>query len=392
MKLKVVAIVLLLALGGAALLLAVGGLPRSASAATTYLTAAAAVADVTDDVAATGAVAASTTWNLAFGAAPTTGSGNDSAGNGSGTGTWTVADVKVKVGDTVAAKQVLASATNAELAAAISAARNSVTTANIQLLLAQDQYDNASGTDAVRGARMSLLNAQNGYAKAKGDLADLQREAARGTIVAPAAGTVTAINIAAGLDAPSGAAITVDGTSFQVTADVVESDVSSVQLGQTAAVTVAALGADLTGTVSAIARTAADSGSSNGVVSYAVTIELASPPKELRSGMTADITITTASAEAVLAVPAAAIRGIAGNYSVLVLANGAPEVRPVTVGLMTSSLVEITSGLSAGELVVTGTSSQQRTGTGSSGFGPGGGGFVQGGRGTVNGPVIETKP
>jgi multidrug efflux pump subunit AcrA (membrane-fusion protein) len=90
--------------------------------------------------------------------------------------------------------------------------------------------------------------------------------------------------------------------------------------------------------------------------------------------MTADITITTASANGVLAVPAAAIRGTIGNYSVLVLsATGTPEARPVTVGLMTSALVEIQSGLTAGETVITGTSSTQRTTTGA---GTGGGGFV----------------
>jgi len=83
---------------------------------------------------------------------------------------------------------------------------------------------------------------------------------------------------------------------------------------------------------------------------------------------------TTASANGVLAVPAAAIRGAAGNYSVLVLTNGTPEARVVTVGLMTSSLVEIKSGLSAGDQVVIGTSSQQRTGTTTNAGG--GGGFV----------------
>jgi len=95
--------------------------------------------------------------------------------------------------------------------------------------------------------------------------------------------------------------------------------------------------------------------------------------------MTADITITTASSSGVLAVPAAAIRGTSGNYSVLVLANGTPETRAVTVGLMTSSLVEIKSGLTEGEQVVIGTSSQQRSGTG----GQGGGGFVVPGGGPV---------
>jgi macrolide-specific efflux system membrane fusion protein len=392
MKLKVLAIVLLLLVGGGALFVAMGGLPRGAAAATTYLTAAASVTDVSDDIAATGAVAAATSWNLQFGSAPTTGSSSSSSSssssNGSAaTGTWHVSTVKVKVGDAVTAKEVLATASNADLAAAITAAKNEVTSAGLQKLLAQEAYDAATATDQIRQTRMSLLGALNAYAQAKTNLKDLQDQADRGSLVAPAAGVVTAVNITAAADAPSVAAITIDAASYQVTADVVETDVPSVKLGQAAAVNVAALNADLTGTVSSIAPTAASSSSSNSVVSYAVTIDLASPPVGIRSGMTASITITTASASGVLAVPAAAIRGTSGNYSVLVLANGTPEPRAVTVGLMTSSLVEIKSGLTEGEAVVIGTSSQQRSST--SGFGGGGGGFVVpgGGGGRGGGPV-----
>ena len=181
-----------------------------------------------------------------------------------------------------------------------------------------------------------------------------------------------------GSDAPTTEAIDLASTTYQVTANVVETDVATLQLGQEASVTVAAIDADLTGKVTAIAPVAEES-TSGGVVSYAVTVALNAPPATLRPGMTADVTITTASASGVLAVPAAAIRGTSDSYTVLVMnASGIPESRPVTVGLMTSGLVEIKSGLSAGDVVVTGTSSQQRTGTTNAGGGtftvPGGGG------------------
>ena len=394
MKLKVLAIVVLLAVGGAAVFVAVGGLPRSAAVATTFLTATAAVADVSDDVAATGSVGAGTTWSLAFGLAVTADSASDSAAsdssasNSGDTGTWIVGEVKVKVGDRVKSGQVLATAANPTLAAQVVAARNDVTSAHLQLDAAQDAYDNASGDAAIRQARVGVLNATNAYAQARSTLTDLQKTVARSTLVAPADGVVTAVNIAARTDAPSGAAITIDSATYEVTADVVETDVPAIRLGQTAAVSVAAIGASLTGTVTSIAPTAESSSSSSSVVSYAVLIDLASPPPAIRSGMTADITITTASATGVLAVPAAAIRGTAGSYTVLVLANGTPEARPVTVGLMTSDLVEVRSGVVAGDQVVIGTSSQQRSTTGNP-FGPGGGTFVGpaggGGGGRFNG-------
>jgi RND family efflux transporter MFP subunit len=290
--------------------------------------------------------------------------------------------VTAKVGDVVKKGDVLGTATNATLTADIAAAKNDWTSSILQRLQAQDAYDAATTTSAIRQTRGSLLNAQNAVAAARAKYTDLKKAATLDKLVAPDAGVVTAVNVTAGSDVPTGAAITVASTSYEVTAEVVESDVSSMKLQQAATVSVAAIGADLDGTVTAIAPTAtASSGSSTGVVSFAVTVALKSPPATLRPGMTADVTITTAAASGVLAVPAAALRGAAGNYTVLVVtAAGTPEARPVTVGLITSSLVEIKSGLNAGEVVVTGTSSTQRTttGTGAGGAGglvvPGGGG------------------
>ena len=386
MKLKLVAIVLLLAVGGAAVFVTLGGLPRNAAAATTFLTGTAAIADVSDDVAATGSIASSTSWNLAFGVAPTTATGAD-ASSPATDGTWTARTVTAKVGDIVRKGQVLATASNAALAADITAATNDWTAAELQRLQAQDAYDAATTTSAIRQTRSSLLNARNGVAAAHTKLVDLKAEATRNKLVAPADGIVTAVNIVAGSAAPSGVAVTLDSTAYEVTAEVVETDVASMRLQQPATVCVSAIGADLDGTVVAIAPTATTASGSSGVVSYAVTVALKQPPATLRAGMTADVTITTASASGVLAVPAAALRGSEGNYTVLVMsATGTPESKPVTVGLITSSLVEIKSGLSAGDVVVTGTSSTQRTTTGTGGGG--GGTFVVpgGGGGGFRGP------
>jgi hypothetical protein len=97
--------------------------------------------------------------------------------------------------------------------------------------------------------------------------------------------------------------------------------------------------------------------------------------------MSTDVTITTASATGVLAIPSRALTGSAGAYRVRTLAaDGTVATRTVTVGLVTSSLAEVKSGLQAGDTVITGTSSQQstttRTGTGAF---PGGGGAGGGG-------------
>jgi macrolide-specific efflux system membrane fusion protein len=378
MRLKLAAIIGLLLVGGIAVFFTLGGLPSSAAATSTFLTSTAAVADVTDDVAATGAIASSTSWALVFGSAP----GSTAASQSGSPSTWLVSEVKVKVGDRVKSGAVLATATNATLKVSVATASNAVTTATIQLATAQDARDAATTTADIRRTRIDLLNARDGLAQARANHADLKAQLARSSLVAPADGIVTAVNLTVGADAPTADAIDVAAATFQVTANVVESDVATLQVGQAATVTVAAINADLTGTVTAIAPVAEDS-SSGGVVSYAATVALDAPPATLRPGMTADVTITTASASGVLAVPAAAIRGTSGNYTVLVMTPaGTPESRPVTVGLMTSALVEIKSGINAGDVVVTGTASQQRagttTGTQGNGFvvpGGGGGGF-----------------
>src|SRR5438045_7309282 len=71
MRLKLFAIVVLLVLAGGAVAVSAGLLQPPAAAATNFLTATAATADVTDEVTATGSVAATWTYDLWFGSAPT---------------------------------------------------------------------------------------------------------------------------------------------------------------------------------------------------------------------------------------------------------------------------------------------------------------------------------
>jgi multidrug efflux pump subunit AcrA (membrane-fusion protein) len=160
-----------------------------------------------------------------------------------------------------------------------------------------------------------------------------------------------------------------------------------VKNGQPATVTVAAIGDSIGGSVARISPTpTASTSTSNNVVSYPVTVTLQNPPAAVRSGMSADISITIAAAQSVLAVPTTALVGSDGQYAVRVpTETGTPEVKPVTVGLVTNAMAEIRSGLSEGDLVITGTASQSQTTAAPGGFGGGvgipfgGGGFQRNG-------------
>src|SRR5262249_1664704 len=157
--------------------------------------------------------------------------------------------------------------------------------------------------------------------------ADLVALRAYRAIVAPADGTITAVNISAGADAPSGASITMIAGSLQITTSVVESDIAPIKLDQPAAVTLSAIDTSLKGKVASIDPVGSDSGNS-GVVSFAVVVQLEAPPAELRPGMSADISIVAARATNVLAIPSRALSGSAGAYTVRVVApDGTVSVR-----------------------------------------------------------------
>ncbi len=201
-------------------------------------------------------------------------------------------------------------------------------------------------------------------------------------LVSPVDGVVLAVNITPGVDAPSGSAITVQSNAFQVSASVAEADLPSLKLGQDANVTLTASGLTASGKVTQISPTGS-SGTGGGVVTYAILVSLPTPPAGTASGMSASISITTAQATNVIAVPAISLVGSLGSYSVRVLdSSGQPQSVPVQVGLVTSSLAEIQSGIDVGTEVVTGSSSNRTTTTttGGGGFGVpgvgGGGGAV----------------
>jgi macrolide-specific efflux system membrane fusion protein len=390
MKLKILAIVARAAVGVGAAFVAVGGLPASAASKTQYLTGAATTGDVADDVAATGTVATSASYGLAFGTPAHLASSPAAAGST----TWIVTDLKAAVGDTVKKGAILATADTADLKRQLAAANTAVDTAKIQLRLAKTSLTDANTaavTAQIRQAKVSVNNATSQLADATKSRDDVKSQIRLATLTAPIDGIVTAVNVVKGLEAPSGDAIVVDATTFQVTADVVERDLAAMKVGQTAAVTIGAVDGQVTGKVTAIAPTAAGN-TTGSVVSYAVTVSLDNVPAAVRAGMTADVTITIDSATNVLTVPASALRGTAGNYSVLILgADGTPTAHPVEVGLVTNTTAEIKGGLAEGQEVVTGVNAPQ-TGTatnGNGGFGGGGfGGAVPIGGGRRNNPVI----
>ncbi len=274
------------------------------------------------------------------------------------------------------AEQQLASL-KLQVSASNQQATNQVTSATNQLKSAKYAYT----TKIAPPSSATIASDKAAVATAQQSVDNAQASLSYSQLLSPVDGVVLAVNITTGVDAPSGSAITVQSNAFQVTASVAEADLPSLKLGQDATVTLTASGLNASGKVTQITPTGSG-GTGGGVVSYPILVSLAQPPAGTASGMSASISITTAEADNVLAVPAISLVGSLGSYSVRVLgADNQPTVVSVQVGLVTSSMAEIQSGIDGGTVVVTGTSSN-RTATGGTGGGVGlpgvgGGGFQQ---------------
>ncbi len=320
--------------------------------------------------------------------------------------TETLRENRIRVGqaesDVTAARQQLADDRDAGAPDnVLQADRDAVQQAKDSLALLRVQVDaqNRQAQDQVDSAQLALDQAHNTFdsktepasaevlasdranlIQAQQALADAQANVDAATLSAPVDGVVVAVSLVAGTSAPSGDAIQIMGNDMQVTAPFAESDLPSLAVGQQAGVTVSATGDELTGTLATIDPVAAASAGSS-VVSYSVTIALTDVPAAVLPGMSAEVAVIVAAARNVLAIAATALEGSAGNYSVQVVdSSGTSATRQVEVGLVTSSLAEIKSGLAEGDEVITGTTSSTTSGNGFPGGGgvfPGGGGFRQ---------------
>ncbi len=287
----------------------------------------------------------------------------------------------------------------------IQSAEQALTTAqmNLQATKLKLSQSSTSNSQQIQQAALSVQSAQTSYttktqpatadqvatdeaqvASMQASVTTAQQNLDRAQITAPIDGTVVEVNVQPNVIAPSGYAIVVQSQQLDVTASVAEADLPSLQVGQTATVTVSATGEQYQATVTSISPVASTSGSSS-IVSYAIDVALNDPSGgAARSGMTADVSVTTQSAANVIAVPAIAVQGSNGDYTVRIVdANGQVETRAVQVGLVTSSLAAITSGLSEGDTVVIGSRSARSgtTTTSGGGFGGIGGGALGGGGG-----------
>ena len=289
-----------------------------------------------------------------------------------------------------------ASIANAETTAdqarqAISAADQAITAAELAIENVVDEYPSASYPQP--NEPLALLNAQKQKVTAEAQLETARRQLeayypqkasaeaslrsaqdqleaaqadlARATMTAPVAGTVIAIasqvgepigTTSVGVNGASGFIVLAALETFVVEADFAESDVVGIADGQRVTLEFDALPDErLEGTVTEIDAYGSVDPSGGSITTYGVTISIPRTPTGLKAGMTAQASITTEEANGVISAPVTAISERGDGYVALVqAADGSVDEVPVEIGVRGGYYVEIVSGLSAGDRVVTG--------------------------------------
>jgi HlyD family secretion protein len=201
----------------------------------------------------------------------------------------------------------------------------------------------------VAALRAQVLDAQTAAQQADEKLSDVQ-------IIAPVDGIVADIvpNLGELVSANITAVKMVTKSQFTVDALVPEADIAKVAPGQQAEITLDAYG-DTVKFAGAVFAEDPDQTKVSDAIYYKTTLSIDNGERDVKPGMTANVTIDTGDRTNALIIPTRAIRETDGVYTVRVLEGGTPREVTVTIGLRgDDGKTEALSGVSEGMQVVTG--------------------------------------
>ena len=225
------------------------------------------------------------------------------------------------------------------------------TIASQQIAVAQAQ---AQLNETLAGSTTNAIAAQQAQvASAQANVQSIQVSINNASLVSPIGGVVTVQNAKVGEVATPSQTITsiISANNFEVDAYVPETDIGKVAMGNSVNMTFNAFpGENFAGKVFYIdpAETI-----ESGVVDYLVKVSFNTPDPRIKSGLTANLDISTQTDANALILPEyAVIQNASGTY-VDILQNNKETQVPVTLGIHDQNgNVEITSGVTNGEQVV----------------------------------------
>ncbi len=235
---------------------------------------------------------------------------------------------------------------------------------NIKKMLLNNPIDLEVATKNIKEKELSLANLKAGadaldirsqeimISQKLNTLYDAQQKLSDYTIKAPFDGTIATVDVKKGdlLSSSAQVATIISDKRLAVIA-FNEVDVSKIKLKQKVILSMSAIeNLSLTGEVVEIASLGAVT---SGVVNYNVTIAFDTQDERVKPGMSVSADIITMSKNDVLMIPNSAIKGQGGNNYVEVKNGDNITQKIVTVGLSNDTMIEIVSGLSVDDNVIT---------------------------------------
>ncbi|MCR4402933.1 MAG: efflux RND transporter periplasmic adaptor subunit [Firmicutes bacterium] len=227
----------------------------------------------------------------------------------------------------------------------LAAAEAAVAQAKLNMALAEANADTTNVQQQLLTARAQVAQARNAVSAAERNLS-LTR------VVSPIDGTVTSVAAQVGQLAGQSTALVVvaDLTQLEVVANVDETDVHKIKVGQPADVKVESVpGKVFSGVVESVATQGKVISS---VVYFEVGVRVTDDTRTLLPGMTADVDVVLDRRTNVLTIPNAALEERRGRTMARTLnESGEPFFKRVELGISDGTVTEVVSGLEPGEMV-----------------------------------------
>ena len=223
---------------------------------------------------------------------------------------------------------------------------------NLEIITTSNNIQAISSQKVNNSVIVSGTNYQTETAKA--NVNAVKAQIAKTVLTAPFSGQIAKDDVALGaIASPNAPVITISNNNLEIYTDIPEIDVANAKVGEDANVTLDAFGNSVIFPANIVSMDSAQS-IVDGISVYGAKLKFKNLDERIKPGMTANITIFSGTSLNVLIVPVSAVIQNNGNNFVIVdKGNGQKESREVTVGLKDNQNIEITSGLSLGEKVLT---------------------------------------
>jgi|AntRauTorckE6833_2_1112554.scaffolds.fasta_scaffold00740_2 multidrug efflux pump subunit AcrA (membrane-fusion protein) len=266
----------------------------------------------------------------------------------------TVSSVKVEEGEMVNEDDVLIELKNNR--------------AELEYIKAENSYKTAQ----INGSKNAVQEAKLNYEIAKDNYEDTR-------LKAPYSGVITDLLVQEGdfLNSGKEVAVLIDNTQYEVKANIDESELSKLKIGQTVEITMEALPKEqLSGELTEISSKAE---STSGVVTIPITVLIDGVKESFKPGLSADMDIIVDKIKDELIIPLTAVIDREGKKYVQKVEGESTNLVEIKTGLTDGISVVILSGLNQGDKIISNTAAltknlpQGFSGPGSGIRAPGGG-------------------